>query len=63
FVSYSFWKGAEIGWILGIIMAALITVLNFPIGTVFGVFVLAYLILPRGVRNWFNRSRMDGWAH
>jgi len=32
FVAYSFWKGAEIGWILGLVMACVIAILNIPWG-------------------------------
>ncbi|MGC8563026.1 MAG: hypothetical protein ACP5UZ_07100 [Thermoplasmata archaeon] len=58
FISYSFWRGLAIGWVLGILMAVVVAFLNFPVGTVLGLFVFIYLIVPRGVRNWFSRT---GW--
>jgi len=62
FIAYSFWKGAEVGWVLGIIMAALIVVLNYPVGTVLGALVLLYLIIPKGVRNWFSKPGIRKWV-
>lgn len=61
FVAYSFWKGAEIGWVLGMIMAVVIAVLNYPIGTVLGALVILYLLVPRGVRNWFTKTGVRKW--
>ena len=55
FVAYSFWKGAEIGWILGLIMAVVIAIVNIPWGTVLGALVILYLALPKNVRHWFTK--------
>ena len=55
FVAYSFWKGAEVGWILGLIMAFVIAIMNIPWGTVLGTLVILYLGIPKNVRHWFTK--------
>ena len=62
FISYTFWKGIAIGWVLGILMAIVVAFLNFPVGTVLGLFVFIYLVVPKGVRNWFSRTGRTGWS-
>lgn len=62
FVAYAFWKGAKIGWFLGIVMAFVIIVLDFPLGSILGIMVLIYLLVPRGVRNWFSTSGLRNWT-
>lgn len=54
--SYWFWKGAKIGWALGIVVAVLVAILNFPVGTMLGGLVIVYLVVPEGVRKWFSRQ-------
>ncbi|MCL5873927.1 MAG: hypothetical protein M1161_01110 [Candidatus Thermoplasmatota archaeon] len=61
FIGYSFWEGVEIGLVLGIIMATLIAVIDYPVGTIFGGVVLLYLIVPKGVRNWFSKPGIKKW--
>ena len=63
FVAYSFWKGAEIGLLIGMIISALVIVLDFPIGTVLGFIVLFYLVVPNGVRTWFSRPGLRKWIY
>lgn len=59
--AYTFWKGEEIGWYLGILMAIVVIVLDFPLGSVFGIIVLLYLTIPRGVRDWFSKKGTRNW--
>jgi phosphatidylserine synthase len=65
FIAYSFWKGAEIGWVVGIAMSVLVAVLNYgtyPIETVLAIIVALYLIVPKGVRSWFSKPGISKWA-
>jgi hypothetical protein len=62
FIAITFWKGAEIGWYLGLLMTAFVIVLDFPAGSVLGTLVLLYLVIPKGVRNWFSKGSLRNLA-